>query len=196
MGTERGGRDGVTAAGERPVRDGGAKLEIRPISLKAANRYVEKYHRHHKATAGHKFSICACKGEEIVGVAICGRPVSRYMDDGTVIEINRLCTNGTKNACSVLYGACSRIAKEMGYRKIVTYILESENGASLKASNFICEGRAGGEMWTGERKRDNGVPKEMKTRWSRVLNENAKAAPEIEFKQDDKGNEQLSIFDL
>lgn len=197
MGTERGSsRDRMTAAGDHPFRDGGAKLEIRPINLKDANRFVKQHHRHHKAAAGHKFSICACKGEEIVGVAICGRPVSRYMDDGTVIEINRLCTDGTKNACSVLYGACSRIAKEMGYRKIITYILESENGASLKASNFICEGGAGGEMWTGERKRDNGVPKEMKTRWARVLNENAKAAPEIERSPETGKNEQLSLFDM
>lgn len=138
------------------------RLEIRPIGLKAANSFVEEYHRHHKATAGHKFSICVCSGETIVGVAICGRPVSRYMDDGTVIEINRLCTDGTKNACSMLYGACCRIAKDMGYRKIITYILQSETGSSLKASNFICEGEAGGEMWTGSRARDNGVPKEKK----------------------------------
>lgn len=196
MGAERGSsRDRVTAAGDRPVRDGGARLEIRPINLKDANRFVEQHHRHHKAAAGHKFSICACKGEEIVGVAICGRPVSRYMDDGTVIEINRLCTDGTKNACSILYGACARIAKDMGYRKIITYILKSENGASLKASNFVCEGEAGGEIWTGERKRDNGVPKEMKTRWSRVLNKNAKAAPEIRSEQEHEENVQLCLFD-
>lgn len=100
------------------------------------------------------------------GVAICGRPVSRYLDDGQTLEINRLCTDGTYNACSILYGACARIAKDMGYKKVITYILESENGASLKASNFVCEGEAGGEVWTGKRSgRDNGVPKEKKTRW-------------------------------
>lgn len=101
-----------------------------------------------------------------VGVAICGRPVSRHLDDGLTLEINRLCTDGTKNACSILYGACARIAKNMGYKRVITYILKSENGASLKASNFICEGEAGGEVWTGKRSgRDNGVPKEKKTRW-------------------------------
>ena len=106
---------------------------------------------------------------EIVGVAICGRPVSRHLDDGKTLEINRLCTNGYKNACSRLYGACVRITKEMGYKKVITYILESENGASLKASNFICEGVAGGKIWTGSRCRDNGVPKEMKQRWVKNL---------------------------
>lgn len=184
MGTERDGCNSV-------------KMEIRPIGLKPANNFVRKYHRHHKETAGHKFSICVCRGETIVGVAICGRPVSRYMDDGTVIEINRLCTDGTKNACSMLYGACCRIAREMGYRKIVTYILESEMGSSLKASNFVCEGEAGGEMWTGSRARDNGVPREKKTRWVRVLNPNAKAAPKIKEDTEEikEAGKQMSIFD-
>ena len=143
---------------------------IIPISLKTANEYVTAYHRHHKAVRGCKFCIALTnKNNEIVGVAICGRPVSRYLDDGKTLEINRLCTDGYRNACSRLYGACARIAKEMGYRKIITYILESENGASLKASNFVCEGTAGGKIWTGKRHRGNGVPQEMKTRWVKEL---------------------------
>lgn len=143
---------------------------IIPISLKIANEYVTAYHRHHKAVRGCKFCIAlADENNEIVGVAICGRPVSRYLEDGKTLEINRLCTDGYRNACSRLYGACARIAKEMGYKKIITYILESENGASLKASNFVCEGVAGGKIWTGTRHRDNGVPQEMKTRWVKEL---------------------------
>lgn len=143
---------------------------IKPISLKDANAFVTDYHRHHKAVRGCKFCISVVdENNDIVGVAICGRPVSRYLDDGNTLEINRLCTNGYKNACSQLYGACARIAKEMGYSKIITYILESENGASLKASNYICEGIAGGKIWTGSRCRDNGVPQEMKTRWVKHL---------------------------
>ena len=148
------------------------KLVIRPTTLRFANEYVAKYHRHHKPSAGHKFSICCMQGEKVVGVAICGRTVSRYLDDGYTLEVNRLCVDGTYNACSKLYGACARIAKEMGYNKIITYILKSENGASLKASNFICEGEAGGEVWTGKRSnRDNGVPKEKKTRWAITFNQ-------------------------
>lgn len=143
--------------------------EIIPISLKQANQYVTDYHRHHKAVRGCKFCIALKDNDKIVGVAICGRPVSRYYDDGMTLEINRLCTNGYKNACSMLYGACARIAKEMGYKKIITYILESESGASLKASNYICDGIAGGKIWTGSRRRDNGVPQEMKTRWYKEL---------------------------
>ena len=148
-------------------------LHIEPITLKAANEFVSQYHRHHKPTVGHKFSICCVQNGSIRGVAICGRPVSRHLDDGLTLEINRLCTDGTKNACSILYGACARIAKNMGYKRVITYILQSENGASLKASNFICEGEAGGEMWTGKRSgRDNGVPKEKKTRWVKYFNSN------------------------
>ena len=69
----------------------------------------------------------------------------------------------------MLYGACARIARNMGYEKIITYILESENGASLKASNFTCEGIAGGTHWTGARDKGQGIPKEMKQRWVKNL---------------------------
>ena len=96
------------------------------------------------------------------GVAVCGRPVSRRLDDGFTLEINRVCTDGTKNACSMLYGACCRIAHHMGYRKIITYTLESENGSSLKASNFVFDGEAGGTHWTGVRNRGQNIPAEMK----------------------------------
>lgn len=147
-----------------------SNLCIRPSTLKTANEFVQKYHRHHKPTTGHKFSISCYDGERLCGVAICGRPVSRHLDNGLTLEINRLCTDGTYNACSMLYSACARIAKDMGYRKIITYILQSENGASLKASGFVCEGEAGGEIWTGKRSgRDNGVPHEKKTRWAKAF---------------------------
>lgn len=100
-----------------------------------------------------------------------GRPVSRILDNGLTCEINRLCTNGIKNGCSKLYGACCRIAREMGYDKIITYILESENGASLKASNFRCCGSAGGVKWTGQRyqNRIQNIPHEMKQRYEFIL---------------------------
>lgn len=119
-------------------------MEIRPITFATACDFINKFHRHHRAPQGCKFNIGLFEDDEMVGCAVCGRPVSRKLDDGFTCEITRVCTNGIKNGCSKLYGACCRIAKEMGYKKIITYILESENGASLKASNFICEGQAGG----------------------------------------------------
>lgn len=145
------------------------KLEIRPITFKEANSFVKENHRHHGGTVGCKFCLACFKGKELVGVAICGRPVSRYLDDGTTLEINRLCTIGVKNACSILYGAACRVAKEMGYKKVITYTLQSENGASLRASNFKYLGIAGGTEWTGKRKTGIKSPHELKKRWERVF---------------------------
>lgn len=122
-------------------------LKIRPISLKDANSFVEQNHRHHSPVQGHKFSIAAYNGEILVGVCIVGRPVCRHLDDGNTLEVTRLCTDGTKNACSILYARAAKIAKEMGYIKIITYTLESESGVSLKASGWTMEKQdAGGEI--------------------------------------------------
>lgn len=143
--------------------------EIRNIPLKEANAFVNAHHRHHNGTVGCKFAVGLYERDKLLGVAICGRPVSRYLDNGEICEINRLCTLGDINACSQLYGACARIAQAMGYKKIITYILKSESGTSLKASNFICEGEAGGTHWTGRRNRGQNIPHEMKTRWVKLL---------------------------
>ena len=142
-------------------------MKIVPITLKEANEFVKAHHRHHNGTVGHRFSIgLKDNRNQLCGVAICGRPISRHLDNGLTLEVNRLCTDGQRNACSMLYGACIRIAKEMGYQKVITYTLETENGASLRASNFVNEGVAGGKIWTGNRKKDNGVPQVMKNRWA------------------------------
>lgn len=123
-------------------------LSIRPISIAKANAYVEEYHRHHSIKTGCKFAIACYDGDDLHGVAICSNPVARNADDGLTLEVARCCTDGTYNACSILYGACARIAKNMGYRKIQTYILETENGSSLKASGYVLEkDRAGAVNW-------------------------------------------------
>lgn len=129
-------------------------LEIKPIHLSAAKEYVKEHHRHNIPPVGGKFAVSCWDGDRLCGVAICGRPTARYLDNGETLEIYRNCTDGTKNACSKLYGACIRIAKSMGYRRVITYTLERENGASLRASNFSYEGEAGGLAWTGKRKRN------------------------------------------
>ena len=129
--------------------EGGHLLTLTPINLKTANAFVQQHHRHHKPTRGHKFSIGVSDNGALVGVAICGRPVARRLDDGYTLEVNRLCTDGTPNACSILYAAAYRAARAMGYNKVVTYILDTENGSSLKAAGYTCEGRAGGLEWNG-----------------------------------------------
>lgn len=141
-------------------------LDIRPIHLRAASEFVKQFHRHNIPPVGGKFAVACYDENRLCGVAICGRPVSRHLDDGKTLEIYRNCTDGTYNVCSKLYGACVRIAREMGYSKVITYTLQSENGASLKASNFVFDGSAGGTSWTGKRKRNYFVaPQEMKNRW-------------------------------
>lgn len=127
-------------------------LTLTAISLSEANAFVAEHHRTHKPVTGHKFSLGCLKEGRLVGVAIVGRPVSRYLDDGLTLEVNRLCTDGTKNACSFLYGAAWRAARALGYRKIITYILDTESGASLRAAGWNCAGLAGGKRWTGRRR--------------------------------------------
>ena len=147
-------------------------LAIKPIHLKDAKEFVRKYHRHNIPPVGGKFAVSCYDGDRLCGVAICGRPTARHSDNGATLEIYRNCTDGTKNACSKLYGACVRIARGMGYEKVITYTLESENGASLRAANFKLAGIAGGVAWTGTRKRDYYIsPEEMKNRWEMELSE-------------------------
>lgn len=120
-----------------------------PIELREANAFVERLHRHHAAVHRDKFRVGAMdENGQLCGVIQLARPVSRNLDDGKTIEVVRCCTDGTRNACSFLYSRAARIAKEMGYTKIITYILESEDGASLKASGWMCEALdVGGGSW-------------------------------------------------
>lgn len=124
------------------------KLCAVPIGLDEANAFVSLHHRHHKPVVGHKFSIAAAANDEIVGVCIVGRPVSRHRDDGLTLEVTRLCTDGTRNACSFLYGAAARAAFALGYRRIGTYILKSENGSTLRASGWKMIGETPGKSWS------------------------------------------------
>ena len=141
-------------------------LELRPCDFQTARDFVGEHHRHNKPPIGHKFSIAVYDGNRLCGVAMVGRPIGRYLDDGLTLEVNRCCTDGTKNACSMLYGAAWRAAKALGYKHIITYTRESENGASLRASGWTFDGQAGGTHWTGQRyEQTEMVLDEMKVRW-------------------------------
>jgi hypothetical protein len=112
-------------------------LSIIPLTWREACAFNDAVHRHHKAPRGCKFAIGVIDTQGTLrGVALCGRPVSRVLDDGLTLEVNRTATDGYANANSALYGACWRIAGAMGYRRIVTYNQGKESGASLKAANF------------------------------------------------------------
>lgn len=141
-------------------------LSLSPITLRAANAFVLASHRHHKPVRGCCFCIAVNDGERMAGVAIVGRPNARMLQDGLTAEVTRLCTDGTKNACSILYAACWRAARAIGYRKIGTYTLPEEGGASLRAAGWKLIGEAGGGSWSRkDRPREDKHPTQAKLRW-------------------------------
>jgi hypothetical protein len=112
-------------------------LTITPISFAEAARYVEDHHRHHRAPVGHLFSLAVANdAREVVGVCIVGRPVARAYQDGFTCEVTRTATDGTRNANSILYGAAWRAARALGYRRLITYTMAGETGASLRAAGW------------------------------------------------------------
>lgn len=145
------------------------RLCIGPLSLAEANIFVKNVHRHHKPTLGGKFAIgVADELGAVRGVAIVGRPVARMLQDGWTVEVNRVATDGAVNACSMLYGACWRAARAMGYRRMVTYILAREHGTTLRAAGFRLVGQTkGGEWGRTDRPRVTENP-EIKLRYERV----------------------------
>lgn len=142
--------------------------ELRPIMQSDAFAFVRAHHRHHSVPVGALWWHAAHGDEgELVGVAIVGRPVARRLDDGLTVEVTRLCTVGTDNACSLLYGAARRAAESKGWRRGLTYILDSEfqasRGASCRAAGFVYLGRTKGEQWDRpSRRRPNNTPDEIK----------------------------------
>lgn len=125
-----------------------AKLVTIPMDLEGANEFVARHHRHHQPVVGHKFSIGAVLDGVLVGVAIVGRPVSRHRDDGETLEVTRLCTDGTRNACSFLYGAAARAAFALGFRRLGTYIRSDEPGTSLAAAGWRLVAFTPGKSWS------------------------------------------------
>lgn len=149
-------------------------LTVVPVSRAEANRYVDVLHRHNGPLPSSKF-CCGVIDETgaVLGVAIAGLPKARMLTDGGTLEVNRVCTDGSRNACSKLYGACVRAARALGYWRVVTYTLEAEAGASLRASGWtlVAQGAGGGswlqERGTGQLEVDTGP----KNRWQILLAE-------------------------
>jgi hypothetical protein len=113
-------------------------ITIVPVSLEEARDFVAAFHRHNKPPVGHKFSVGASDGKRLVGVAIVGRPVARMMQDGLTLEVLRVCVidGAPKGSCSALYQTCWRAARALGYRKLITYTLQTESGASLRGAGW------------------------------------------------------------
>jgi len=141
--------------------------QLIPISISEAKAFIKQHHRHHGAPVGGKFAIGCSDGEKVVGVVVVGRPIARNFDDGWTAEVTRLCSDGSKNVCSMLYAACWRAAKAMGYKRIGTYILESENGTSLQAAGWKCLHKTQGGSWNRtSRPRVDKHPTQKKFYWA------------------------------
>lgn len=157
-----------------------SRLRILPLGLRAANFQVTLWHRHHKPARGYKFAVGVLDEEnrQLRGIAICGRPVARAFDDGETLEVNRVATDGCPNACSALYGASRRIAREMGYRRIITYTLASEPGTSLRAAGWRRVRETDGGSWScPSRPRVDQHPTEPKVLWEVLFRPTAAKEP-------------------
>lgn len=141
-------------------------LSLLPITLREARAFVAANHRHHRAPQGGLFAVAAESSGAIQGVAIVGRPVARLNADDFTAEVTRLCSLGMKNVCSFLYAAAWRAARALGYRRLITYTLPEEGGASLRAAGWKLIGEAGGGSWSRkERPRVDTHPTQIKLRW-------------------------------
>ena len=144
-------------------------LSLVPIKLREELAFVGAHHRHHAPPRGGRFAIGCSVDGLICGVAIVGRPVARRADDEWTAEVPRVATDGTRNACSLLYGACWRACRAMGFRRLITYTLPEEGGASLRGAGFTLIGVAGGGSWSREgRPRVDEHPMQRKMRWERA----------------------------
>jgi len=145
-------------------------LQLQPISFDEACAFIAQHHRHHQPPIGWKFGVAANDGVQVVGVAVVSRPTARMSDDGWTMELTRLCTDGTRNAASFLLGAVRRAVFALGYRRLITYTLPSEGGASLRAAGYREIGLAGGGSWSRpSRPRVDKAPTEQKMLWEASL---------------------------
>jgi hypothetical protein len=133
----------------RGARDGQTRVDVVPTTQPKANAFVAKLHRHHAPIPGGFawWCVAAIVDGTVRGVAIAGRPTNRNNDDGQTVEVLRVATDGTPNACSALLGACARAAKAIGARRVITYTLASESGASLRGAGWTCECEDTGKSW-------------------------------------------------
>ncbi len=148
-------------------------LRLVPLTLPRANNAVTVWHRHHAAIPpGFPwFSIGVVNADdELVGVAIAGRPTNRNNDDRETVEVLRLATDGTRNACSMLLGACQRAAKAIGAWRCITYTLDDETGSSLRAVGWERQADNIQSFWTDAGSRTPAVDRphmeQRKVRWA------------------------------
>ncbi len=136
-------------------------LQLVPVGFRDACAFVAAHHRHHQPPQGMRYAIGVADADGILrGVAIVGRPVARHYDDGQTVEVTRVATDGTRNACSMLYAAAWRAGKALGYTRLITYTQAGETGASLRAAGWrvIAERPAHAGWWRPSRPRQDHSP--------------------------------------
>lgn len=112
-------------------------IRLVPVDLATAQGFIVDHHRHHRPPVGWKFGVGVADSlDQLVGVAVLGRPSARHFDDGLTLEVTRSATDGTPNANSMLYGAAVRAAFALGYQRVITYTQSGESGASLRAAGW------------------------------------------------------------
>lgn len=157
----------------RGRREGQSQVSVVPVTLPTANRVVADLHRHHAPIpAGFVWwCVAGVTRGRIAGVAIAGRPTNRNNDDGQTVEVLRVATDGSPNVPSALLGACARAAQAIGARRVITYTLESETGASLRGAGWQREADGITSSWLRGSSRRLAVARphmdEKKVRWAR-----------------------------
>lgn len=141
-------------------------LVLRPCTVKRAERFNAATHRRLKKIQGAMWAVRVERNGETVGVALVGNPARKLMEDGVLCVLRVAVIEGNPNACSMLYGACSRAARDMGATDCVTYTHLDEPGTSLRAAGWIDGGITGGGEWGREdRPRQLALYPESKRRW-------------------------------
>lgn len=123
---------------------GQPRLRIVPCTIDRAKRITAEWHRHLRQPIESALWALAVEDEggQVRGVAIVGRPKGPGYEGRRIAEVVRTATDGCPNACSALYGACSRAARALGYAALVTYTLaDDEPGVSLRAAGWVDDGR-------------------------------------------------------
>lgn len=142
-------------------------MEIVPITQAEAKEFVAQHHRHNSPPVGDVFRLAVAQKGTVHGVAIVGRPVARHMCDGWTLEVTRCCTDGARNACSMLYGAAWRAAKALGYRRLITYTRDGEPGTSLRAAGWVVVAEVKGRSWSCLSRPRVENPRQDKLRWEK-----------------------------
>jgi hypothetical protein len=159
------------AVRQLPARSAGddVSLHIVPVAFPVACAFIAAHHRHHQPPVGMKFCVGVATDDQVLrGVAIVGRPVARFLDNGQTVEVTRTATDGTANANSMLYAAAWRAAKALGYTRLITYTQAGESGGSLRAAGYrVVAERAAHPGWNrpSRPRRELGTENVPRTLW-------------------------------